>query len=64
MLVIEEMRSGHKSPRRQSKDECLLGWARPRYKSVVCHPKAMFQEILLIRICIMKEQNKGKLWNI
>ena len=37
VLVNEEVRFGHKSPRRWSEDECLLDQSKSRFDGVVCH---------------------------
>ena len=41
-LVNKKMGFGHKSPRRWSEEECLLGWAKQRSECVVCHPGQCF----------------------
>ena len=38
VLVNEEVRFGHKSPGRWSKEECLLGLAKQSSEDVVYHP--------------------------
>ena len=58
---------GYKGPRRWSEEERFLGKARQGKAEVRrcgLPLRATFRAISLIRICIRKEQGKGKLGNI